>query len=360
MNAIRQRLNGLIGASEHIQFLRREIEYVAKKIKILDMNVLITGPSGTGKELIAKAIAKISKKKLIPVNCGAIPPELFEAELFGHKKGAFTGAISDKKGLVEEAENGILFLDEIGDLALHHQSKLLRFLQDKTFYRIGDTNNRSIKNIKIIAATNKDLPREINLGGFREDLFYRLNHRIIQTIELKKRRVDIVCLVNHFVHENKIKIDHKVKLLLYSYDFPGNVRELESLIYSSDDYEYVKNTLRKVVALPIGIDVEFISRFKSLTEFDNYIGDRIEDVLLGQEKFRQKYGQDISEKTWLDDLIHNPDAHHFFRATLFAQDIDCSKIVEAYEIMTLRLCQGLSRDNIRQLLHSDTKKNIIP
>lgn len=345
----------LIGVSEHINYLHREIEYVAKKIKTLDMSVLISGPSGTGKELIAKAVSGQAGLKLVPINCGAIPQELFEPELFGSKRGAYTGAI-DKKGLVEEAQNGVFFLDEIGDLALHHQAKLLRFLQDKTFYRVGDNIQRSVKNIKIIAATNKDLTESVRAGEFRKDLFYRINHRIIQTMPLNDRREDIICLVNHFVCEKKVKIGPKVKFLLYSYDFPGNVRELESLIYSSDDFEYVRTALRKIVAEDIGIPVKFISRFESLNDFDNKtnMGDMLDMTHEWRRDLRHEKGGE-EELLWHEKLLRNTDADDFFRATFFAEENDCSKMVEAYEIMTLRLCQGLSRDNIRQLLHSDTK-----
>jgi len=343
----------LIGASEHINYLKREIEYVAEKIKTLDMTVLIIGESGTGKELIAKAIAEKSGKNLVPVNCGAIPYELFESELFGHTKGAFTGAVAVKKGLVQEAENGMLFLDEIGDLALHHQAKILRFLQDKTFYRVGDNVQKHVKNIKIIAATNKDLRKAVNEGKFREEIFYRLNHRIIQTVPLKDRRIDIICLVNHFVYETKVKIDLKVKLLFYCYDFPGNVRELESLIYSSDDFEYIKNALNKNVASSIGIPVEFISSFESLKYFDNKISmeDMTDMAFDWRRKLRSQKG-DGEELSWLENLHNNIDANEFFRATLFAQENDCSKIVEAYEIMTLRFGPpGLSKDDIAKILH---------
>jgi len=357
MNSKKQESNWkLIGASEHINFLKREIEYVAEKIRTLDMNVLISGESGTGKELIAKAIAETSRKNLIPINCGAIPSELFESELFGHKKGAFSGAVADKNGLVEQGENGILFLDEIGDLALHHQAKFLRFLQDKTFYPVGDRVQRSVKNIKIIAATNKDLTEAVNLSKFREDLFYRLNHRIIQTVPLKNRRVDIICLVNHFVYETKVKIDSKVKLLLYAYDFPGNVRELESLIYSSDDFKYIKNALRKIVASSIEIPVEFISRFDSLKDFDNKksTGDMLDMVHEWRRNKRNEEG--LSELAWRKSLLRNVEADEFIRATFFAEENDCSKMVEAYEIMTLRLCPGLPKDRIAQILHIGTKK----
>lgn len=357
MNSKKQESNWkLIGASEHINFLKREIEYVAEKIRNLDMNVLISGESGTGKELIAKAIAETSRKNLIPINCGAIPSELFESELFGHKKGAFSGAVADKNGLVEQGKNGILFLDEIGDLAIHHQAKFLRFLQDKTFYPVGDRVQRSVKNIKIIAATNKDLTEAVNLGKFREDLFYRLNHRIIQTVPLKNRRVDIICLVNHFVHETNVKINSKVKFLLYAYDFPGNVRELESLIYSSDDFKYIKNALRKIVTSNIKIPVEFISRFDSLKDFDNKTstGDMLD---MAHEWRRNKRNEEgLSELAWRESLLRNVEADEFIRATFFAEENDCSKMVEAYEIMTLRLCPGLPKDRIAQILHIANEK----
>jgi hypothetical protein len=348
----------LIGASEHMGFLKQEIEYVAEKIKTLDMAVLIMGPSGTGKELIAKAIAEQSGLKLITINCGAIPSELFESELFGHKKGAFTGAFFDKKGLVEEAENGILFLDEIRDLALHHQAKFLRFLQDKKFYRVGETTQRTAKNIKIIAATNMDLGKEVKEGRFREDLFYRLNHRIIETIPLKNRRIDIICLVNHFVHGNNIKIDPKVKLLLYSYNFPGNVRELESLIYSSDDFQYIKNALRNNVVSSFGVDLAFISQFKSLDEFHR--GINMQDFLniaKKQRRFKTPTEDiDKEEVSGPERLLRNEDAYNFLAATFYAEENECSRIVEAYEILTLKLCPGLTRDEIANQLHIRPEK----
>jgi len=354
MNKREQKLDDLIGASEHIQYLRREIEYVGRKIKTLDMNVLITGDSGTGKEKIAEGISKLSG--IVPlevINCAAIPDGLFESELFGYVSGAFTGALAKgKQGLVEKAKGGIIFLDEIGDLAPMNQAKVLRFLQFRTYNKVGSLETENVENMKIISATNKDLQDEIKKGNFREDLFYRLNHRIIKTIPLKERRVDIICLVNHFVHETGVKIDPKVKLLFYSYDFPGNVRELESLIYSSDDFEYLKNTLRKIVASNIGIDVEVISKFKSLDDFDNAIS--TEDMLDMTHEWRRAK-RDEEELSWRESLLRNTEENEFFRATFFAEEHDCSKMVEAYEIMTLKLCKGLSRDNIRQLLHSDTK-----
>jgi transcriptional regulator with PAS, ATPase and Fis domain len=353
MNSKKQEINWkLIGASEHINYLRREIEYIAKKIETLDMAVLISGPSGTGKELIAKAIAEQSGLKLVTINCGAIPRELFESELFGYVPGAFTGALKKgKKGFVEAAKGGILFLDEIGDLTLENQGKVLRLLQERSYYKVGSEQEEKAEDLKILAATNRILTKEIIEKRFREDLWYRLKHRNVKTIPLKDRRVDIICLVNHFVHETKVKIDPKVKMLLYSYDFPGNVRELESLIYSSDDFEYVKTALKNNIASTIGIDVEVISKYNSLNDFDNAIS--MEDMLDMTHEWRRKerYEEDLS---WRESLLRNTDADEFFSATFFAEENECSKMVEAYEIMTLKLCEGLSRDKIRQLLHSDT------
>lgn len=353
MNSKKQESNlTLIGVSEHIKYLRNEIKKVVQKIKTLDMAILISGPSGTGKELIAQAIAKQSGLKLVTVNSGAIPPELFESELFGYVKGAFTGAIRDKKGLVEEAQDGILFLDEIGNLLPHHQAKLLRFLEDKSFKRVGDNTQRFVKNVKIISATNKDLTKAVSESTFREDLFTRINHRTIQTIPLKNRREDIICLVNHYVHETKVRIDPKVKLLLYSYDFPGNARELKNLIYSSDDFEYIKNALRERLASSIGIPVDFISGFESLKEYDLYANRTTDDM------FRKRNGDELEgESLFREKLSENADAYEFFRATFFAEENDCSKIVEAYEILTLKLTPELSRgDSIAKILHIRPEK----
>ncbi len=248
----------LVGGSEHIAKLNNEISYVAKKIQKYDFSVLIEGPSGTGKELIAKGISKnAGRKNFQPINCAALPGTLFESELFGFEKGAFTDAIQKKAGLIEGAEGGILFLDEIGDLAPEHQGKILRLLQEKTYIPLGG-KEKKIDDIRIIAATNKDLGERIKAGKFREDLYYRLNHRVIQTISLEERRVDIICLLHYFLNDRKLKIDPRAKALLYTYDFPGNVRELESLLYSADDYSYIKDILAQRMGKVIGIDSKIL------------------------------------------------------------------------------------------------------
>jgi transcriptional regulator with PAS, ATPase and Fis domain len=205
-----------------------------------ESSVLVTGESGTGKELVARAVHSNSvraRKKFVTVNCGAIPEGLIESELFGHVKGSFTGAVADKKGLVEEADKGTLFLDEIGELAPQLQVKLLRILQEGEFTRIGDTLPRRV-NVRVIAATNRDLKRSIAEKMFREDLFYRLNVIPIELPPLRRRTEDIPLLANHFVEKHKGKAAEKkingiakdALQALMNYHFPGNVRELENSI----------------------------------------------------------------------------------------------------------------------------------
>jgi two-component system, NtrC family, response regulator AtoC len=212
---------------------------VIKKVAIYKSTVLITGESGTGKELVARALhynSNRSQNPFMPVNCGAIPENLLESELFGHAKGAFTDAIRTKKGLFEEADGGTLFLDEIGDLPGQLQVKLLRVLQDGEIRRVGETKPIQI-DVRIVAATVKDLPKEVNEGRFREDLFYRLNVLPLHIPPLRERKEDIPLLIQHFIgkynqamNKNVKDIDHKAMETLMSYKWYGNVRELENTI----------------------------------------------------------------------------------------------------------------------------------
>ncbi len=202
-------------------------------------NVLIYGESGTGKELVAKAIhsrSHVAGKPFIPITCSAIPDELMESELFGHVKGSFTGAMSDKKGLFKEADNGTAFLDEIGELTPSIQTKLLRVLQEREIKPVGGTRIESI-NVRIIAATNRILEEEMSAGRFREDLFYRLAVVPIRVPPLRERKSDIPLLVNHFLKKYSDLLGKEVREIssygmqvLMDYDFPGNVRELENII----------------------------------------------------------------------------------------------------------------------------------
>ena len=213
---------------------------MTRKVAQTDASVLIQGESGVGKELIAQTIHYCSarvNRPCVPVNAGAIPEALIESELFGHEKGAFTGAGTQKIGLVEMADNGTLFLDEIGEMPLAIQVKLLRFLESGEFRRVGDTRLRRV-DVRIVAATNRDLIQEINHGRFREDLYYRLNGLTLYVPPLRERREDIIPLVNHFLGtQNKNKSRHydyhllpETQEQLLNYDYPGNVRELFHLI----------------------------------------------------------------------------------------------------------------------------------
>ncbi|MGD9114412.1 MAG: sigma-54 dependent transcriptional regulator, partial [Desulfobacterales bacterium] len=231
------RFGNIIGKSKAI----RKVFDTIRKVAPSGATVLIEGESGTGKELVAKSIHFNSQrhdKPYIAVNCSALAETLLESELFGHEKGAFTGAVAKKKGRFELADGGTLFLDEIGELSQNLQVKLLRVLQEKNFERVGGIQPISV-NIRIIAATNKNLKEEMLHGRFREDLFYRLNVVHVVLPPLKDRKEDIHLLVDHFLNkyasERKTAVpvkgvDQEVDRLFYEYSWPGNVRELENLI----------------------------------------------------------------------------------------------------------------------------------
>jgi DNA-binding NtrC family response regulator len=217
----------------------KELIDVVKKIAPQLMNVLVIGESGTGKELIARVIHRLSDRNeqpFVPVNCGALPENLFESELFGHERGAFTGAVKTKPGLLEFANHGTFFFDEIGDMSQTLQIKLLRMLEDRKIRRVGGQKEIEI-DVRIIAATNKDLEKEVASGSFREDLFYRLNTILVQIPPLRDRIDDIMPLLEHYLkglcdRENKPlkNFSPEAKELLKSYPWPGNVRELQNLI----------------------------------------------------------------------------------------------------------------------------------
>ncbi len=226
---------GIIGRSRAIQDVLSTIGIVGNS----RANILITGESGTGKELVAKAIHNASQRREFPfvaINCAAIPKELMENELFGHEAGAYTGAMSKEIGKAETANKGTLFLDEIGEMPLSMQVKLLRFIQEKEFYRIGGT--KPIKaDCRIIAATNRNLEKEIETGGFREDLYYRLNVISVHMPPLRERKEDIPLLADHFIKKYALEnqkfikgIDQAAMDALLNYDWTGNIRELENII----------------------------------------------------------------------------------------------------------------------------------
>lgn len=224
----------LVGISQEVVKVRHLIKQVADT----DANVLILGDSGTGKEVIARNLHAHSSRKdkpFVPINCGAIPPDLLESELFGHEKGAFTGAISNRQGRFELANGGTLFLDEIGDMPLAMQVKLLRVIQERVFERVG--SNKSIKaNVRIVAATHRNLESEIGEGRFREDLFYRLNVFPIEVPSLSQRTEDIPLLLEELIcrlecsKQGSIRLTAAAVSALQKYEWPGNVRELSNLV----------------------------------------------------------------------------------------------------------------------------------
>lgn len=243
----RYSFNNIIGSSPRIS----EAIGLAKKVAPTDATVLLLGETGTGKEVFAQAIHNGSKRAsqaFMPLNCGAFTRDLLESELFGHKAGAFTGAMKDKKGLIEEAHNGTLFLDEIGEMHLDLQSKLLRVLENNEFIKVGDTKPTKV-NVRVIAATNRDLQQEVDAGKFREDLFYRLNVFTIHLPSLNDRKEDIPALAAHylslFAAKTNVRLNGMSKDFLQQlqqHSWKGNIREL-------------KNIMERAVILSDGIEL---------------------------------------------------------------------------------------------------------
>jgi len=245
----------------------QKIFEVIKKVAQYKSTILISGESGTGKELVARALhynSDRSQRPFIPVNCGAIPENLLESELFGHVKGAFTDAIRTKKGLFEEADGGTLFLDEIGELPLQLQVKLLRVLQDGEIRRVGESKSIQV-DVRIVTATVKDLTKEVNEGRFREDLFYRLNVLPIHIPPLRERKEDVPLLIDHFIskysqsmNKNVVGIHPKALDAMMSYHWYGNVRELE-------------NTIERAIVLTDGDNIELENLPVEIQDFRNGI-----------------------------------------------------------------------------------------
>ena len=230
--------NNIVGHSPKML----KIYNVIKQVGATKTNVLISGESGTGKELVARAIHQQGTRNTQPfvtINCSAIPENLMESELFGHRKGSFTGAVANKKGLFESAHGGTVFLDEIGDLSPFIQVKILRVIQEREFMRVGETETITV-DVRLIAATNRDLEQEVILGRFREDLFYRLNVVRLHLPPLRERREDIPLLAQYFLEKYSQELQKDVRSIssyaldvLMKYNFPGNIRELENIIERS-------------------------------------------------------------------------------------------------------------------------------
>ncbi len=261
--ALPYQFDEMVGKSDAMAQVFQMIQKVARSRS----TVLITGESGTGKELVARAIHQHSSRKdkpFLSINCGAMPEQLLESELFGHQKGAFTSANSDKKGLLEVADGGSFLLDEIGEAPLTIQVKLLRFLQEREFKRVGGVRDIQV-DVRIMAATNRNLPDLIEAGLFREDLYYRLNIIPIDIPPLRNRRDDIPLLVNRFVKKfsefdgKKIKISPETMKLLENYSWKGNVRELENVIeraivLSAGDTIYSENLPDEIIKASPSLD----------------------------------------------------------------------------------------------------------
>jgi len=241
----------------------RELLLKVEKIAVRDTSVLITGESGSGKELIAQAIHYNSTrhdKRFVAINCGALPESVLESELFGSRKGAFTGSTENRKGLLEEADGGTLFLDEVGNLPLTVQKTLLRFLQEQEFMRIGDTRPTRV-DVRLITATNADLSEDVSRGTFREDLFYRINVIKLRLPPLRERREDIPVLVTHFIRTCNEKfattfqgITPEALRVLTTHDWPGNIRQLANVIEACLTIETESHislsTLNQIMEIP--------------------------------------------------------------------------------------------------------------
>lgn len=281
----------------------KSIFEIIKKVSKTDTTILILGESGTGKELIAKAIHTLSNRQgcLVPVNCAAIPEEILESELFGHEKGAFTGAISKKQGRFELANNGTIFLDEIGEMSTKLQAKLLRVLQDGKIDPVGSVKSIDV-NVRVVAATNKDLKELVKEGKFREDLYYRLQVVPVELPALRDRQDDVSILAEYFVSYFANKFCKEIKLkenaikALTCYNWPGNVRELENLserlVVLSDSNEIDVSDLPDYIAQNNQSSMSNTYILKDIPEtgldFNDYIS-QIEDTLI-QSALRKTNG----------------------------------------------------------------------
>jgi formate hydrogenlyase transcriptional activator len=256
-----RRFEQIIGNSSALESVLEQVEQVAPT----DSTVLIQGETGTGKELIARAIHNLSARcgrPFIKLNCAAIPFDLLESELFGHERGAFTGAIAQKIGRFEMADKGTLFLDEVGDIPPGLQPKLLRVLQEQEFERLGSTRTQQV-NIRLVAATNRNLASMVKRGEFRSDLYYRLNVFPIPLPPLRERREDIPALVEHFVEIYSRRMDRRIDHIpaetmsaLASYQWPGNIRELQNFIERSVIVSSGSGLLAPLASLQAGTEAE--------------------------------------------------------------------------------------------------------
>jgi len=286
------RFDNIIGASEGLKSVLEKVE----KVAVRDTAVLITGESGTGKELVAQAIHYNSlrkEKRFVAINCGALPESILESELFGYKKGAFTGAKENKAGLLEAADGGTLFLDEVGNLPMNVQKTLLRFLQEQEFHRLGDNTPTKV-DVRLLSATNSDLKLAVKSGTFREDLYYRLNVVNILLPPLRERQADIPLLAAHFITQQNKKFGTKVKGLApeameaaLQFGWPGNIRQLKNVIEASMAMENADYLSLPVLAQFIEVP---------LAAAESGAGDEEGDYTRALSRFESEYLQGLLRK----------------------------------------------------------------
>jgi DNA-binding NtrC family response regulator len=327
--------NLLIGVSDHIDDLRQKISAAPKDGK----TILIEGPTGTGKQLVAEELHDGSNKTFIRINCSNMLGELIDSELFGHKRGSFTGAGSDRAGKIKSASGGTLFIDEIGDIGPATQAKLIQFLDDRTYYPVGSDTLEEAKDVKVVSATNKDLNMMVQEGKFREDLYHRICGYRIRTEPLNTRPEDVVCLVNHFDKKN---VDTRAKFILYSHRLPGNVRELKNLVdlpykkiredlleSPSTETQVLAREHMKYIRKKGAEHVEFWSHYYTLPDEERRIADRMCNAFLKM----MDYNNWISCFDFID-----------------RNQKDILKYVRFYEIMTLRANTSLPIGEIARYL----------
>ena len=304
---------GIIGNSPLIEEMLGKISQVAST----DISVLITGASGSGKEMVAKAVHKNSKRKfqdLITVNCAAIPLGIIESELFGHKKGSFTGASENRKGYFESADKGTIFLDEIGELPIETQAKLLRVIEQGEFLRVGDTALRKV-DVRIVAATNRDLRQEVEKGNFRQDLYFRLKTVNIRVPDLKDHVEDLEDLLNRFALEFTARNDIPYKgftkeaiSLMKSYSWPGNIRELKNIVESVLVMNKGNRVTRDVMINHINMD-EYRSNTDLPVKIDLDTDKAERELILRQLLYLRQEMNSLKEiilsSKGLDDLYEN-------------------------------------------------------
>ncbi len=339
---------GIIGESTTL----KEIFHVLHKVAPTDSTVLITGESGTGKELIVRALHAQSSRALkpfVPINCGAIPKELLESELFGHEKGAFTHAIRSRAGRFELADGGTIFLDEIGEMDLSLQVKILRVLQEKEIERVGGTGPRKV-DVRIIAATNRDLDIEVEQGRFREDLYYRLNVIPLHLPPLRERGNDILLLTKSFLERfcarkqrPTLSLDPIVTKVLLAYNWPGNVRELENImerlsILVEGDIVTVQDLPRKIL--------EAVGELDTLHDLDTVQKNSIQPVTVASGNFSWPCLEDMHKNNMgLKEFLEHIEDHLLDEALLLSEGIK-NQAAEILGIKRTTLIEKLKKRRI--------------